>query len=364
MPKPQPIISQSVLPVMAAMLTLLMLQIEMMGQVVPLEIYQAVPDLETDINTASELHGPQKCTLLGDSLLVIDPYANKVVIFDARTGAELGAFGRAGRGPGEFDFPIDIKVDEASGSIWVLDQTRIIQFDRHGSYLHSFSKSVNSWTMGLLPGNELALAAPANERRAAISILSPDGELIREFGDSYPFLTTGEAQARYGDSYVEYAFGRVWQVGIRFNLLREYSLNGNLIHESQIGLPSLTEVHSRNIRFANPPRIPGSNPKILVYSISSSTDALWIVTAGQFTKGGRGLGLENMHVYRINPVDRSQIVYRYDSGTLVDIAVLQENNPAMLIGIDASLQQIVWLRPALVEIDEDTGSIGPSERHE
>ena len=125
MPKPQPIISQSVLPVMAAMLTLLMLQIEMMGQVVPLEIYQAVPDLETDINTASELHGPQKCTLLGDSLLVIDPYANKVVIFDARTGAELGAFGRAGRGPGEFDFPIDIKVDEASGSIWVLDQTRI-----------------------------------------------------------------------------------------------------------------------------------------------------------------------------------------------------------------------------------------------
>jgi len=361
MPKPQPFISHSVLPIITAILILLTLQIEIIGQAVPLEIYQAVPDLETDIYTATDLQSPHKCTLLGDSLLVIDPRTNKVVIFDARTGAELGAFGRAGRGPGEFEFPIDIQADELSGSIWVLDQTRVIKFDRHGNYLQSFAQSANSWNLGLLSENELALTATANERREEISIVGADGIRLRDFGDGYPFLTTGESQARYGQSYVLYAFDRLWRIGWMFNLLQEYSLDGDLIQESHIGSPELTEVNSRNVQFANPPKVPGSNPKILIYNISSSSDALWIVTAGQFTRNGRGRGLENMYVHRINPVSRSQISYRYDYGTLVDIAVLQDNESTILIGIDASLQQIVWLRPALIEIDEDTGLPGPSE---
>jgi len=363
MPHLQPIFAHSVQTVMVAIFTLLMLHTKIIGQVVPLEIYQAVPDLETDIYTESELHKPHACTILGDSLLVIDPRSNKVVIFNAITGAEIGAFGRAGRGPGEFEFPIDIQADELSETIWVLDQTRVIQFDRHGNFLRSFAQTDNSWNLGLLSENELALTATANERRKAISIVDGDGVRLRAFCDGYPFLTTGEAQARYGQSRILYAFDRLWRIGWMFNLLQEYSLDGDLIEESHIGLPDLHEVNSRNVRFANPPKVPGSNPKILIYSISSSAEAIWIVTAGQFTRGGRGLGLENMYVHRINPTSRSQTSYRYDFGTLVDITVLQDSDPTILIGIDATLQQIVWLRPVLAEIDGDNGEIDPTEWH-
>ena len=319
------------------------LQVEIRGQTTQLEIYRTVPDIEADMYTSSELQYPLQCTLLGDSLLVIDPRAHKVVIFNARTGAELGAFGRAGRGPGEFEFPIDIKADESSGSIWVLDQTRVIQFDRQGNYLQSFTKSVNSWTLGLLPDNELALAGTVNDRREAISVLNADGILLRNFGDGYSFLTTAESQARYGQSLVEFAFRRFWRIGTMFNLLQEYSIDGELIWEGHIGLSALSDVNERNVQFANPPRIPGNNPKILIYSISSSPSALWFVTAGQFTKSGRGL--EDMHVHRFDPDTGSQTTFLYDSGTLVDIEVLEESDPIVLIGIDAQTQQIVWLRP-------------------
>ncbi len=336
------------------------LQVEIKGQTTQLEIFNTVPDIEADMYISSELHYPLQCTLLGDSLLVIDPRANKVVIFNARTGAELGAFGRAGRGPGEFEFPIDIKADESSGSIWVLDQTRVIQFDRQGNYLQSFTKSVNSWTLGLLSDTELALAGTVNDRREAISVLSADGILLRNFGDEYAFLTTAESQARYGQSLVESAFGRLWRIGTMFNLLQEYSIDGDLIREGHVGLPALSEANDRNVKFANPPKVPGNNPKILVYSISASTDAIWIVTAGQFTKSG--IGLEDMHVHRIDPTNRSQTTYIYEFGTLVDIEVLQDRDPMMLIGIDAQLQQIVWLRPATSNREAGAGPIGPSER--
>jgi len=335
------IFRQFLIPITVTGTVLLVFPAGISGQQTALSIYKAVPDIETDMNLASELYYPLKCALLGDSLLVLDSRAKKVVIFNAETGEEIGAFGRAGQGPGEFDTPNDIKVNKETGDIWILDQNRVIQFDRHGNYLTSISQFVGSETIALIPNTGYALSSIANQQRKSISIFDYDGVLINDFGEAHSFLATPESQWVFGRSIIEYAFGKLWQLSQCYNVLRVYDIEGQLIQEYQLEFETFIDAHERNVRAVTPPLIAGNLPRKLMYNISSSNDAIWIISLGPFRESRKGGWFL---VIRIDPSTGLQNAYSYSLGTLMDIEVLEDADQIRLVGIDAFSQQIVWLK--------------------
>ena len=80
------------------------------------------------------------------NLYVADTMNNRIEIFDA-DGQFIGAFGKAGDGPGYFARPKGVAVD-SDGHVWVADgvQDRVQVFNREGQLLISFGGH------GLLPG--------------------------------------------------------------------------------------------------------------------------------------------------------------------------------------------------------------------
>lgn len=71
---------------------------------------------------------------------VTDTVKHQVVVFDLQ-GQPIGAFGERGAGPGQFNFPTDVDVDE-EGHVYVLDSlnARVQVFDRSGEFLRMFGE--------------------------------------------------------------------------------------------------------------------------------------------------------------------------------------------------------------------------------
>lgn len=85
---------------------------------------------------------PEGVRWLADGrLAVCDTHYHQVVVFDGATGAVVLTFGREGRGPGEFGFPVAIDTDP-EGRLYVCEyggNDRIQVFDRAGKYLREFA---------------------------------------------------------------------------------------------------------------------------------------------------------------------------------------------------------------------------------
>ncbi len=73
-------------------------------------------------------------------LYVADSPASRIAIFSL-DGEFLGYRGERGRGPGQFNFPLDLEVD-AQGNLYVLDALnfRVQVFDPEGKFLRSFGE--------------------------------------------------------------------------------------------------------------------------------------------------------------------------------------------------------------------------------
>jgi hypothetical protein len=68
--------------------------------------------------------------------IYVDDMSNyRIQKFDAK-GNYLLTFGRKGQGPGEFELPMRVRVDEATGNVYVQDQAFSIEiFDKQGNHL-------------------------------------------------------------------------------------------------------------------------------------------------------------------------------------------------------------------------------------
>jgi DNA-binding beta-propeller fold protein YncE len=87
------------------------------------------------------LHNPSGLALLDDRLLIADSQQHQIVVCDLK-GKFINAFGRRGRGPGEFNFPTHVSVD-SSNHIYVTDSMnyRVQVFDAAGNFLRAFGSA-------------------------------------------------------------------------------------------------------------------------------------------------------------------------------------------------------------------------------
>lgn len=89
-------------------------------------------------------------------IFVSDGYGNNRVVHFDRNGKFVKAWGRKGRGPGEFNLPHGIGVD-SRGRLYVADRNnaRIQVFDQSGKFLDSWWNLLVPWSIWVTPQDEI-----------------------------------------------------------------------------------------------------------------------------------------------------------------------------------------------------------------
>jgi DNA-binding beta-propeller fold protein YncE len=85
-----------------------------------------------------ELERPSGLAIFAEELLIADAQRHQIVVCDLK-GRFLSKFGQRGSGPGEFNFPTHVSVDDR-GRVYVTDSLncRIQVFDADGRFLRTF----------------------------------------------------------------------------------------------------------------------------------------------------------------------------------------------------------------------------------
>jgi hypothetical protein len=135
-------------------------------------------------------------------LYVADDLSHDVRVFDA-DGVLVRVIGRKGQGPGEFELPWEVAVDDAD-TLMVWDQRlmRVSVFDPQGGFRRSF-RVPRQWLVNsvrIMPNGNLLLAAFGSADSYGLHVLDRDGELISEFGpvEVDPNIYAGFVGSLYG----------------------------------------------------------------------------------------------------------------------------------------------------------------------
>jgi sugar lactone lactonase YvrE len=89
-------------------------------------------------------------------VFVSDGYGNNRVLHFDKSGRLLKAWGKKGRGPGEFNLPHAITLD-AKGRLYVADRSnaRIQVFDQSGTFLEQWRNLLVPWSLSTTPQDEI-----------------------------------------------------------------------------------------------------------------------------------------------------------------------------------------------------------------
>ncbi len=87
-------------------------------------------------------------------LYISDGYANARVLEYTREGKPVRAWGAPGKGPGEFELPHGIAIDNATGTLFVADREngRIQRFDLEGRYLSEINGLGKTFSLDFVQG--------------------------------------------------------------------------------------------------------------------------------------------------------------------------------------------------------------------
>lgn len=129
---------------------------------------------------------------------VVDSKANQVKVYDS-LGAHQFSFGTLGTGDGQFNFPIDIVLNEILGEAYISDfwNQRIAVFDFAGNWLRNIPTPLNDggepayWRptgLGIGPDGNLYVADPA---LSCVTIITSQGGLLDIIGYSNGKYWTG-----------------------------------------------------------------------------------------------------------------------------------------------------------------------------
>src|SRR5262249_53593432 len=90
---------------------------------------------------------------------ISDSYGNSRVVRFSHDGKFLGAWGRKGAGPGEFNLPHSVAVD-ARGRVYVADRenARIQVFTGEGKFLAQWANGVHPYGISLTPEEKLVVS--------------------------------------------------------------------------------------------------------------------------------------------------------------------------------------------------------------
>jgi hypothetical protein len=112
-----------------------------------------------------------------NNIYVVDERNFRIQEFD-KSGKYLRTIGRKGQGPGEFELPIGITVDNNLGNILVIDHraSQIEIFNSEGEYIKSFK--VRGLVEEILPIAENYLIVHSRGRTHKLSRVSPQDEII------------------------------------------------------------------------------------------------------------------------------------------------------------------------------------------
>lgn len=333
------------------LLTFLFIPFEVHGQSqsARLEVVSSYPEI--NFSGSSELVSPLRCAVLGDSILVVDPKASQLVVMTL-VGDELGTIGRAGDGPGELREPMDVGLVADGSMIWVLDQTHLHLYDRRGTFVRRFRNDLGAQTVGVSNDGRLYLATSASPRRDQIGVFSLTGDFLGDFGQGFSYLGTASAQYLFGQSLVECANGKVWQVATRFNELRRFDESGEFEASYEIANPVLIDNHKRNITLSGN-RGPGVKmPTQMIYDLEYACGLIWVAAeASRFDKDRRSSG---RLILGINMNGEVEVTYSYEGGFLYDIAIINYQNEVInAVGVDARRHQVVWLSAPPENENED-----------
>lgn len=112
---------------------------------------------------------------------VTDGYGNSRVVKFSKDGRYLTAWGKKGKGDGEFDLPHSVVVDR-QGRVVVADREnyRVQVFDANGKFLEKWTHVGSPWGLDLLPDGSLFITDGHNSR-----ILKTDlkGKVLGAFGE-------------------------------------------------------------------------------------------------------------------------------------------------------------------------------------
>lgn len=113
---------------------------------------------------------------------VSDGYGNSRIVKFSKEGRYLTAWGKKGKGDGEFDLPHSVAVDK-QGRVLVADREnyRLQIFDANGKFLEKWTHVGSPWGLELLPDGTLFIADGHNSR-----ILKTDltGKVLGAFGEN------------------------------------------------------------------------------------------------------------------------------------------------------------------------------------
>jgi hypothetical protein len=107
-----------------------------------------------------------------------------------RNGKYLMTIGRKGQGPGEFEQPTKILIDESKGNIYVQDQMRIKVFDKEGKYATDIIPNKYAFDF-IVAGNgsiaaKLSSTTESGESARDFAKINSKGEILKTYA-SFPF---------------------------------------------------------------------------------------------------------------------------------------------------------------------------------
>lgn len=113
-------------------------------------------------------------------IYVTDGYGNSRVVKFSKEGRYITAWGKPGKGEGEFDLPHAVVVDQ-QGRVYVGDREnyRVQVFDADGKFLTQWDHVGSPWGLDFHPDGTLMMADGHNDRVVKLSL---DGQVLGAFG--------------------------------------------------------------------------------------------------------------------------------------------------------------------------------------
>lgn len=170
---------------------------------------------------SSEIIGRIQSVGAGDSVFLVLDDRMSTLRLHSSTGRLLSEVGRPGRGPGEFDSPKAMTIDDSA--VYVLDAVNRVQRFRYGSssivLTDVFRMPIESSDICILNGRLFALGISTSDP-AVIHEVSLTGQVMSSFGESYrsadPFvrflLSEGRLWCDSGADLIVIAFSRVPEI--------------------------------------------------------------------------------------------------------------------------------------------------------
>ena len=188
------------------------------------EARKAIVELRARVAANDDTHfdKPTDVAIASDgSFFVSDGYGNSRVLHFSADGRLLGTWGTKGSGPGEFDLPHGIAIDDR-GRVLVADRTnaRVQVFDQSGRFLDQWHGAAIGRPYSVAPGQKpLYFIADGGDQpktppdRGGVAVVDVDGKFVTRFGrfgnyDGQFRLAHDIAVAKDGAVYVVDAWGQ------------------------------------------------------------------------------------------------------------------------------------------------------------